>query len=408
MKIFMDKLLQLDIKKICVLIFLVALLPRFVWFFVKGRYLDITIPAGGDAIGYDKIAVNLVKYHQYAVEPGKPTAYREPVYPYFLAGIYLIFGLSNYTAVRIIQILISSLTCVMIFLLAYKMFDKKVAILAGIISCFWPHFIYYSTTILRETLFCFLLICTVYFLNNIYKEKVNLLNLIITGILSGLVSLLNTTSLIFLFFSFFVLFVVKKVKEVIIVICLFILIYSFWVVRNYKVFNTIILGSTVGGMTLYGASVGDYKIFGTPEEKFYWEKDPVMQQAKIMDEIQSYKFFLHHAKNIIISNPKEYLIKCVKRFLKLYRIYPHRGKGYAHSESLIVWVNILSYGILLPFFIYSFFSHIKEFSKYVFLYLIIITFSLTYTLIWAVIRYRLPLEPYMIIFASGFLYKNQR
>jgi 4-amino-4-deoxy-L-arabinose transferase-like glycosyltransferase len=399
-----NKILSFSTLKICIIIFVIALIPRFGWFFVKGKNLDITIPAGGDAIGYDQLAVNLIKYHQYAFTPGKSTAYREPVYPYFLAIIYSIFGLSNYTAVRVVQIFISSLTCVIIFLLAKDLFGKKVALLSSFISCFWPHFVYYSTTILRETLFCFLLILCVYFLNKVYQQKeFKSVNSIIAGIMCGLCCLMNSTALLFVFLSFVVLSLVKKFRQVLVIFVLFVSLYSLWVIRNYIVFNEFVLGSTVGGMTIYGASVGDYRIFGTPQEKEFWEKDEVMKKATTMDELQANKYFMQEAKKVILSNPKEFFIRCIKRFLKLYRIYPHRGKGYVHSETLMILVSIFSYGILLPFFVYSFFINLSSFKKYIFLYLPILIFSFVYTLIWAVIRYRLPLEPYIIIFASYIL-----
>jgi len=399
-----NKILSFSTLKICIIIFVIALIPRFSWFFVKGKNLDITIPAGGDAIGYDQLAVNLIKYHQYAFTPGKPTAYREPVYPYFLAIIYSIFGLSNYTAVRVVQIFISSLTCVIIFLLAKDLFDKKVALLSSFISCFWPHFVYYSTTILRETLFCFLLVLCVYFLNKVYQQKeFKSVNSIIAGIMCGLCCLMNSTALLFVFLSFVVLSLTKKFRQVLVIFVLFVSLYSLWVVRNYIVFNEFVLGSTVGGMTIYGASVGDYRIFGTPQEKEFWEKDEVMKKAATMDELQANKYFMQEAKKVILSNPKEFFIRCIKRFLKLYRIYPHRGKGYVHSEKLMILVSVFSYGILLPFFVYSFFINLSSFKKYIFLYLPILIFSFVYTLIWAVIRYRLPLEPYIIIFASYIL-----
>jgi 4-amino-4-deoxy-L-arabinose transferase-like glycosyltransferase len=399
-----NKILSFSTLKICIIIFAIALIPRFSWFFVKGKNLDITIPAGGDAIGYDQLAVNLIKYHQYAFTPGKPTAYREPVYPYFLAIIYYIFGLSNYTAVRVAQIFISSLTCVVIFLLAKDLFDKKVALVSSFISCFWPHFVYYSTTILRETLFCFLLVLCVYFLNKVYQQKeFKLVNSIIAGIMCGLCCLMNSTALLFVFLSFVVLSLTKKFRQVLVIFVLFVSLYSLWVVRNYIVFNEFVLGSTVGGMTIYGASVGDYRIFGTPQEKEFWEKDEVMKKAATMDELQANKYFMQEAKKVILSNPKGFFIRCIKRFLKLYRIYPHRGKGYVHSEILMILVSVFSYGILLPFFVYSFFINLSSFKKYIFLYLPILIFSFVYTLIWAVIRYRLPLEPYIIIFASYIL-----
>jgi len=400
-----NKILSFSTLKICIIIFVIALIPRFSWFFIKGKNLDITIPAGGDAIGYDQLAVNLIKYHQYAFTPGKPTAYREPVYSYFLAIIYSIFGLSNYTAVRVVQIFISSLTCVIIFLLAKDLFDKKVALLASFISCFWPHFVYYSTTILRETLFCFLLILCVYFLNKVYQQKeFKSVNSIIAGIMCGLCCLMNSTALLFVFLSFVVLLFAKKLRQTILIVVVFISIYSIWVIRNYMIFGEFILGSTVSGVTLYYSCVMPYEIAGTPEENEFMDKEPVFSKLKMVkDEVYANRYFLKSAINVIKSDYKEFFIRCLKRLIKLYRIYPHRGKNYAHSETLLILVSLFSYGILFPFFLISFFYLVKNIEIYYFIYLPLISFTLVYSLIWAVIRYRVPLEPYIIILGSSSL-----
>lgn len=399
MKKFIKGILSLDIKKLCILIFLIALIPRFSWFFIKGRHLDITVPVGGDSVGYDTLAQNLLTYHQLAFKPGKPTAFREPLYPYFLAGVYAIFG-HSYNAARMVQVIISAFTCVVVFLLATKLFDKKVALLASFVTCFYPYLIYHSTTIIRETFFTFLLICAVYFLSVVNISKNRITNTIFSGIFVGLCTLVNSTSMPFVVLSLIILLLIKRVKNAVIIFFIFLILYFPWIYRNYEVFNTFILGSTAAGDTLYNCSVIPYEVKGTPLEEVLIKEDKVIQEAQTMPEPEANKFLIQNALRVIRNNPKEFLTRCIKRFLKLYRFYPHPGKGYAHSETLLILASLVSYGTIFPFFVYGLFISLKRIRQYLFLYLPIFSFTLVHTFTWALIRYRLPLEPYIIILGS--------
>jgi len=395
----------MNLIKSLILIFIIALLPRILWFTVKGNSLDIAIPAGTDAIGYDQIACNILNNNEYSFELGKPTAYREPVYPLFLAGIYVIFG-HSYNAVRLVQIVISAFTCVLIFLFVYENFGKGAEI-ASLIACFYPYFIYYSTTILRETLFIYFLLYTVYLLTRVINKRET--SLLEAGVCCGICCLINTTSIIFVVISLIVIFCSKYRKEAMMISFICLLVYAPWVIRNYKVFHTVILGSNVIGGTLYYANTIDYNICGTDKEIEFWKKDKIKNQSLTMSEVDSNRFLLKNATNIIISNPKEYVLQCYKRFIKLYRIYPHTGKGYVHSENLMVTCSLLSYGIILPFAILGLALSFKQYKKSLILYIAIFSFTLVYTLIWSVIRYRLPIEPYIIIFSTlGIIYLGDR
>jgi len=215
---------------------------------------------------------------------------------------------------------------------------------------------------------------------------------------------MNSTALLFVFLSFVVLLFAKKLRQTILIVVVFISIYSIWVIRNYMIFGEFILGSTVSGVTLYYSCVMPYEIAGTPEENEFMDKEPVFSKLKMVkDEVYANRYFLKSAINVIKSDYKEFFIRCLKRLIKLYRIYPHRGKNYAHSETLLILVSLFSYGILFPFFLISFFYLVKNIEIYYFIYLPLISFTLVYSLIWAVIRYRVPLEPYIIILGSSSL-----
>ena len=48
-----------------------------------------------DAVGYDTLARNIMNGQGFSLQAGppfEPTLYRTPVYPYFLVGLYSVFG----------------------------------------------------------------------------------------------------------------------------------------------------------------------------------------------------------------------------------------------------------------------------------------------------------------------------
>jgi len=77
----------------------------------------------GDGRVYSQIARNVLSSHIYSHEPQPPyvpSIIRLPGYPLFLAAVYALFGHDNNTAVRVVQAVIDTLTCVLIALVALE------------------------------------------------------------------------------------------------------------------------------------------------------------------------------------------------------------------------------------------------------------------------------------------------
>src|SRR5262245_33664324 len=70
----------------------------------------------GDGVVYARLARNMLEQGVYSVEeeaPFSPTFVRVPGYPLFLSGVYSVFGHDNNTAVRVMQGVIDTGTCVL-------------------------------------------------------------------------------------------------------------------------------------------------------------------------------------------------------------------------------------------------------------------------------------------------------
>ena len=124
-------------------ILLAALILRLGW--------AIITPAQpvSDFAEYDQVARNLISGHGYSRIPDQPTAYRPPVYPFFLAGIYSISAGSILVA-RLANAVLGTLAVLFSYLLACQTFSKKVAAWAATIHAFTPSLILYSGLLASE------------------------------------------------------------------------------------------------------------------------------------------------------------------------------------------------------------------------------------------------------------------
>src|SRR5690242_1215300 len=112
----------------------------------------------GDAIVYSQLAKNVLEQHVYSHDPQAPYApsiIRLPGYPLFLAGVYKVFGHGNNTAVRVVQAVMDTLTCVLLALVAFEWcvdLERKhrAAIIAFALAAVCPFTAIYVATVLTE------------------------------------------------------------------------------------------------------------------------------------------------------------------------------------------------------------------------------------------------------------------
>jgi 4-amino-4-deoxy-L-arabinose transferase-like glycosyltransferase len=105
-----------------------------------------------DGIAYDAIAHNLLARGEYSA----PYQLRSPGYPFFLAGVYAVFG-EGHAAVRTVQALLDAATAIVVLAIAQRLgLSRQAATLAMGLALFHPSTFLYSAMILSECLATFL------------------------------------------------------------------------------------------------------------------------------------------------------------------------------------------------------------------------------------------------------------
>jgi tetratricopeptide (TPR) repeat protein len=82
--------------------------------------------------------------------------FRAPLYPWFLGVIYWLFGPDNPFAPRIVQAVLGSLSCGLLYLIGRQVFSRTASAIAGFAAATYWIFIYYDAELLIPVLIVFL------------------------------------------------------------------------------------------------------------------------------------------------------------------------------------------------------------------------------------------------------------
>ncbi len=370
-------------------IFIVALLPRI--------YIAISsnqIPTS-DAAYYDGLAKNIIEGKGFSVS-GKPTSFKEPFYSFFLASIYFIFG-QSYAAVRIIQAILGALTCVIIFLIAKRLFDNKAAIISALIACFYPAFIKITELMLTENLYTFLLILAVFFLLKYIQDK-GYKNLVFCGAVLGIASLTRSVIALLPFFIIALLGeknisqrrdIKRYIISLVIFIFFFILPIAPWAMRNWKTQHRFIPISTTLGIGLYSSYVpNEGKLYG------FIARDEVVEKSELLgSEAAKSDFLTKEALKYIKNNPAHVLKLEILKTVYFWSVFDWEIIGNGIYNFI--------YGFIMPFFVFGIFINSKRFKELMPIYLPIAYSFFIALVFYGSPRFRLPIEPYIIIIAAS-------
>jgi len=425
-------------------IILLGILIRFVVFFVYKPWNDEVVKqivlVAGDAPNYHKLALNILETGNYP-ENTFLSAKITPFYPYFIAFIYSCFGIKPWVVI-FFQIILNLLSLIVIFKICSIFFDRQMAVLTTFIYAIDPHSIIHSQTLMADTFFVVIFLFSVYlFIVSVKKNKIYLL--LLCGFLLGIATL---TKPVLQFFPFLVLPVVtavinfgwkKNLKQVLFYLIGFILTISPWIYRNYHLYGKVGL-STVTGYNLLFFNIAKLQeevnnISFTEAQKKLKEVAELRGSGQLTNPFEKETLYKEIAVEYIKKNIFTYISVHIKGFVYMYftpassvlsQIIKHKyiriddyinlSRNSSFFQSIKVFFNvrstpevILAFSILIFYFIIyilfitSFFSICKN-KEYAFI-VICLMIIIYFTIITGPVghaRYRLPINPFLIIISS--------
>ena len=348
-------------------------------------------------------------------EDGRASAHREPAYPVFLGLIFKVFG-KCYGALLTSNALFGVLALYWLYRVGERLFGESAALLATAIGVLYPPFIFYAAQPFRETAMLAVSGLAVWSVLEARRRaaegsgRAGLLAYAGAGAVHALAGLTNTTFLPFALLVPVVTVALERGRRTAIAcagcyLVVFLLIYSVWPLRNHRTFQTWILGSTAGaGSTFYMYLGIPQETGGTPEQEAMTAQDPVLREGgRISGVIRREGFFWKAGLRWVCRHPGRYARLVAWRFfVDTWRLMP-RARAYAHSYVLLKWVSLLTDGWIIPLGLLGMlWVRCRPFES-LWVYLLVFSVEFTYALVFTMLRYRISLMPWIILFAAAML-----
>lgn len=399
-------------------IFLFALVLRLIFILtLESKYY------WPDEIYYDSLARRVVSGEGY----GSWVA-RGPLYAFFLAGIYQIIH-PGFLVVRFLQAFLDSGSALLLLYLGSWFFNKKTGFIAGILYAIYPYFIYLSGMLASEPLYLFLTFLSLTFY--VFFRKTNQRRyLALFGVGLGLSALCRPVALIYIFpFMLWIGFISFPKRSIVKNSAIFILFVFLpilpWTARNYVVHGDFLLISAGSGLNLYLGNGPDpvFKADRVPDEinnimltipfddppslePFYTEEARQFRRERpnlpnVVDfSIERDALLREKALSYILANPLNFLRNYLK---KLFLFWSPMKETMSKNEFTTLTtdiVGIVSFlGIFIPFLFGVLFS-VRDWRKLCPLYFMIFAMNLGIALLTTTVRYRIVVDPYLILFAA--------
>ena len=329
-----------------------------------------------------------------------PTAYEPPLYPYIVGGVFKLCGVySPLSAFVLLSInaVFSALTCIPIVHIAKRCFGETTAVGSAWTWAFYPFAIYWSTTWIWETVLSTMLLAVLFWVTLAMDEYDGLKPWIWFGVLWGVAVLTNPSLISFLLASglWAARQFVKRNKPwlpgAVVASLVFFACLTPWQIRNYQIFGHFFFIRHDFGMIL--------RMGNGPEAQGAWlislmpSRNPAEFARYVSLGETAYAAAQgQQALQFIKQNPGHFVVLCAKRFL-----YYWAGNPRPSLFQAAILTNLFEIATSVIYF----WGLIRALRKrvpgaWLFFWLILL-YPVVYYITYPNIRYREPLEPYMII-----------
>jgi 4-amino-4-deoxy-L-arabinose transferase-like glycosyltransferase len=401
-----------DAKVIIFLIFLVALVVKLLIFYL------VT----------DPIIFYKYPYFSEQIAQGKDIGERlvdiSPLYLSLNLLSYYVYG-TNWEALVLIQIIIGSLNCVLIYIIGAKVFNKTVGIISALLAMFYSNLTLIDLTLEPEAILIFfnslIVLVALKAVEAVSARKQSALWLL-TGLLMGLSIITKPNSLlvsagVLIWLWLKATAINLRVKWSLVMLAGVIVVVAPVAIRNYVKFNDFVLVTADGGKVFFhgnGPGADGMGMAGLPHQGFIEEgsKEPDyahvlfrkharLASGKNLKPSECASFWVRTTLSHIKSNFPSWLYLELKKFCFF-------GKGYEAHDIDSNYKNYLAlcgkpligFGVIALFGVIGMALSLGRIRRAFLLYWMILTYFATVMIFFASSRYRIPAAPFLAIFAA--------
>jgi 4-amino-4-deoxy-L-arabinose transferase-like glycosyltransferase len=390
-----------------------------------------------DARDYDLHALSIAHGHGYPSSPfgrSEPTAFRPPLYPVVLASVYAVGG--GQTAGRLLQALLGVAVVALIYMISERLWDRRVAAVAGAIAAVFPPLVLYSATLLTEPLFV-LLVLAALLVTLEFRRGERLRWAIAAGVLSGLAALTRGNGILLVVAAGLGVWTMRPrfsrtaLTPPLVVALVALVTVMPWVIRNTIVFDRFVGISTQGGTLLAGTYNAESRAMadhpGEPQQAWQLKTFQALYRQGDLDEAQRSSRLTNEALSYMGDHPGYVVETMAWNTLRIFGVVrDHRARvtetGLIHAtqtDSLEnEWLrNLQAIGIerlvspIIPGSLYLIMllalvgigaqiGSLRSPRAPPFVWSFPLLLVLPAVLFWGLQRYRAPLDPFLVMLAA--------
>lgn len=350
---------------------------------------------------------------------GKEVFYQAPLYPYFLAVIYTLFG-PYLLAVRIAQVVVGAVSCGLLVLAGNAFFSRRVGGLSGLFLSLYPPQIFFDLTIQKTVLDTFFLSGLLASLGQFQRGQ-RIYWLPIAGLLFGALTLTRENALVLIVVILAWLAVhppVPILRRLGFSVCFLLGAGVSLVpvaVRNYVVGGELVLTTAQLGPNFYignnpKADGGYLPLRPGRGDPRYERKDATELAEEALGRKlapgEVSRYWLDRALNFIFEQPGQWLRLLARKWFFVWgasEIVDTEGiEGYEDVSRLMRWLStVMHFGVLCPLAAFGVVVTSRHWRSLWLLYGIILAIAVSVTLFYVFGRYRASLLPPVVLFAAA-------
>lgn len=348
---------------------------------------------------------------------GQGVFFRAPLYAYFLGVIYSLFG-HSLVLVKMIQHVIGSVSVVFIYMLARRMFDRRVSILAAILASVYWVLIYFEGELLLDSLLVFFSLLLFLLLYRA-AEKHKYWLWVASGLVLGLAAITRPTILILapvILVWLYIQFQRHNAFRAALKVWLGVMLGALLViapvaVRNYLLGNDFVLIASQGGINFFignnpHADGSSAVVPGLGDDWDYADAVFLAERelGKKLKPSQASNYFYKRGWDFILKQPGQSLPLLWKKFTLFwtkFEISNNQNIYFLQGYSSLLKILPFGFWLLGPLSILGLFLIARDFRKHSLLFLFIIFYMLTIVFFFVNARFRLPLLPFLTILAAS-------
>ena len=356
-----------------------------------------------DAAFYFGTARNVASGLGYVLPDGRFLGSVPPAFPVFLAAVFKVFGVGLTQAVAA-QVVLGAATAVLVYYLARHYFGNKTAFIAAAIFSVHPVYVWTSRVVLSETLATFLVAAAL--LAYARASRGSAAYAVVTGLLLAATALCRSSLLV-------VALVLTagsafyrmggwavRVRTVALVAAAFLALTGLWTYRNYRVFGAFVPSTLNAGQILYEGNMrlagGDVPtsvaLRRSPE--FAERVGPYWGTPRA--DLEYDRFYREKAFELLGRYRLRFARSLPGRFVHFFSPAPTARK----RVPFVVWIVV---GGLLTVAAWAGILLFRRPASRTFALLApVAAVALTHVVLKPLLRFRVPVEFILIIFAAAF------